>query len=50
MEYLVPEIDTALSEQLMKMSSVDLSIAIQYLTGHYFLLHHEKKMVTGEDP
>ena len=49
MEYLVPEIDTALSGQLMKMSRADLSIAIQYLTGHNFLLHHEKKMTTGED-
>ena len=25
-----------------------MSIAIQYLTGHNFLLHHEKKMVSGE--
>ena len=25
-----------------------MSIAIQYLSGHNFLLHHEKKMTNGE--
>ena len=25
-----------------------MSIAVQYITGHNFLSHHEKKMVSGE--
>ena len=49
MEILVPSLEPYLSAQLMKLSRLDLSIAVQYLTGHNFLLHHEKKMKTGND-
>ena len=49
MERLMPELDLSLASQIMKLSRNDMSIAVQYLTGHNFLLHHEKKMVKGED-
>ena len=45
---LMPELNLNLATQIMKLSRYDMSIAIQYLTGHNFLLHHEKKMVSGE--
>ena len=37
------------SKQIMKLSRHDMSIAVQYLSGHKFLLHHENKMVSGDD-
>ena len=49
MEYLLPNLETELPRQIMKLSRQDMSIAIQYLSGHNFLLHHEKKMVSGEE-
>ena len=44
----MPELHPELAKQLIKLSRNDLSIAVQYLTGHNFLLHHEKKMCKGE--
>ena len=49
MELLVPEISPILASEIMKLCRNDMSMAVQYLTGHNFLLHHEKKMVTGEE-
>ena len=48
LELLVPEPDPSLAEQLLKLSRNDISLAVQYLTGHNFLLHHEKQLKTGE--
>ena len=48
-ECLVPTLDINLSKQIMKLCRYNMSIAIQYLSGHNFLLHHEKKMTRGED-
>ena len=42
MEVIVPELDRNLSNQLMKLTRNDQHIAV--LTGHNFLLHHEKNM------
>ena len=49
MECLLPTLESDLPKQIMKLSRQDISIAIQYLSGHNFLLHHEKKMATGDD-
>ena len=49
MATLVPELDQPLANQLIRLGRKDLSLAVQYLTGHNFLLHHEKKMARGED-
>ena len=49
MDKLVPELNPHLSAQLIKLSRNDLSLAVQYLSGHNFLLHHEKKMRSGTD-
>ena len=49
METMVPELDPSLANQLTKLIRKDLSVAVQYLTGHNFILHHEKKMARGED-
>ena len=48
-EYLMPSLETELPKQMMKLSRHDMSIAIQYLSGHNFLLHHEKTITRGED-
>ena len=37
MEYLLPDIETKLPNQIMKLCGYDMSIAIQYLSGHNFL-------------
>ena len=49
MEILVPEISPILASEIMKPCRYNMSMAVQYLTGHNFLLHQEKKMVTGEE-
>ena len=46
MEIIVPELDRNLFNQLMKLTRNDQHIAV--LTGHNFLLHHEKNMQTGD--
>ena len=48
-ECLMPSLETELPKQIMKLSRHDMSIAIQYLSGHNFLLHHEKTITRGED-
>ena len=45
----MPELETELPKQIMKLCRYDMSIAIQYLSGHNFLLHHEKTITRGED-
>ena len=47
MQTMVPELCPELAGQLIKLSRNDIGIAVQYLTGHNFLLHHEKKMKSG---
>ena len=48
LEYLMPTLQLELSAHIMKLSRHDMSLAVQYLSGHNFLLHHEKKMKSGE--
>ena len=44
----MPELNPILSGELIKLSRYDLSLMIQFLSGHNYLLHHEKKMVRPE--
>ena len=48
----MPTLNTNLPNQIrqiMKLCRFDMSIAIQNLSGHNFLLHHEKNMTLGEN-
>ena len=49
LETFLPTLNPILSKELIKLSRQDLSIMVQHLSGHDFLLHHQKHMVKTED-